>query len=74
MSAELIVVNGPQAGTRHSLTKGDVVIGRSPELKIILPEPEVSWRHCQIRQQGGRFLVMDLRTSTGTYVNGMRSG
>ncbi|MFL6464715.1 MAG: sigma 54-interacting transcriptional regulator [Bryobacteraceae bacterium] len=73
MSAELIVVNGPLAGTRCDLLKGDIFIGRSPNSKIVLSEPEVGWRHCQIRQQGERFLVSDLRTSSGTYVNGMRS-
>src|SRR4051812_9221890 len=73
MSAELIVVNGPLAGTRYDLLKGDIFIGRSPNSKIVLSEPEVGWRHCQIRQQGERFLVSDLRTSSGTYVNGMRS-
>src|SRR3954465_5578380 len=73
MSAELIVVNGPLAGTRYDLLKGDIFIGRSPTSKIVLSEPEVGWRHCQIRQQGERFLVSDLRTSSGTYVNGMRS-
>ncbi len=73
MSAELTVVNGPLAGTRYDLRKGEIFIGRSPGLKIVLSEPEVGWRHCQIRQQGERFLVTDLRTSSGTYVNGMRS-
>src|ERR1700761_3525549 len=73
MSAELIVINGPLAGARHSLSQGEILIGRAPNSKLVLSEPEVSWRHCQIRQQGGRFLVSDLRTTTGTYVNGMRS-
>jgi two-component system, NtrC family, response regulator HydG len=73
MSAELIVVNGPLAGTRYDLHKGEIFIGRSPTSMIVLSEPEVGWRHCQIRQQGERFLVSDLRTSSGTYVNGMRS-
>jgi transcriptional regulator with GAF, ATPase, and Fis domain len=73
MSAELIVVNGPLAGTRYDLRQGEVFIGRSPTSKVVLSEPEVGWRHCQIRQQGERFLVSDLRTATGTYVNGMRS-
>lgn len=73
MSAELIVMNGPRAGTRHDLTRGDLLIGRSPESKIVLPEAEISWRHTQIRQQGERFMVIDLRSSVGTYVNGMRS-
>ncbi len=73
MSAELIVVNGPSAGTRYALGSAELVIGRAPNSTLVLNEPEVAWRHCQVRQQGGRFLVADLRTSSGTYVNGMRS-
>lgn len=73
MSAELIIINGPQAGTRHRLNQSELVIGRAPNSNIVLSEAEVGWRHCQIRSQGGRFLVNDLKTSAGTYVNGMRS-
>src|ERR1700761_3289420 len=73
MSAELIVINGPLAGARHALTQGEILIGRAPNSKLVLSDPEVGWRHCQIRQQGERFLITDLRTSIGTYVNGMRS-
>ncbi|MBV9157561.1 MAG: sigma 54-interacting transcriptional regulator [Acidobacteriaceae bacterium] len=73
MSAELIVVNGPLAGTRYALPKGEIFIGRAPNSNVVLNEPEVGWRHCQIRQQGDRFLIADLRSSLGTYVNGMRS-
>jgi Nif-specific regulatory protein len=73
MSSELIIINGPQAGARYPLGEAEFVIGRAPTSSLVLSEPEVSWRHCQIRQQGKRFLVADLRTSTGTYVNGMRS-
>ncbi len=73
MDAELIVVNGPLAGTRYALGPGELFIGRAPNSKVVLNEPEVGWRHCQIRQQGNRFLIADLRSSLGTYVNGMRS-
>jgi Nif-specific regulatory protein len=73
MSSELIIINGPQAGTRYPLGDAEFIIGRAPNSGLVLSEPEVSWRHCQIRQQGARFLVTDLRTSSGTYVNGMRS-
>jgi Nif-specific regulatory protein len=73
MSGELIVVNGPLAGARYPLTNGEIVIGRAPNSTLVLNEPEVGWRHCQVRRQGGRFLITDLRTSLGTYVNGMRS-
>ncbi|MBV9307377.1 MAG: sigma 54-interacting transcriptional regulator [Acidobacteriaceae bacterium] len=73
MSAAFIVVNGPQAGTRYEIRKGDFFIGSSTASQIVLKEPEIGWRHCQIRQQGERFLIADLRTASGTYVNGMRS-
>jgi len=73
MSAELIVVNGPLAGTRFPLGRGEILVGRAPNSQIVLSEPEVGWRHCQIRPQGDRFVIMDLRSTAGTYVNGMRS-
>src|SRR3954471_2556447 len=73
MAAELVVVNGSSAGMRHDLTRGDIFIGRSPSSKVVISESEVGWRHCQIRQQDGRFLITDLRTSLGTYINGIRS-
>ena len=66
-------MNGPSAGTRYALAGGEVLVGRAPASHIVLSEPEVGWRHCQIKQQGGRFIVSDLRTGQGTYVNGMRS-
>ncbi len=73
MGAELIVVNGPQAGTRYALEKGGLLIGRAPNSNVVLSDPEIGWRHCQIMRQGDRFVATDLRTSQGTYVNGMRS-
>jgi two-component system, NtrC family, response regulator HydG len=73
MAPELIIVNGPQAGTRHRLDRDEFVIGRAPNAALVLAEPEVAWRHCQVRKQSFKYLVTDLRTSAGTYVNGMRT-
>ena len=73
MSAELIVVNGPLAGTHLPLDQGEILIGRAPGSKLVLSDAEIGWRHCQVRRQGARYMVTDLRSSLGTYVNGMRS-
>ncbi len=73
MNAELIVVNGPQAGSRYALDREEFFVGRAPNSSLALAEPEVAWRHCQIRRQSFKYLVTDLRTSSGTYVNGMRT-
>jgi len=73
MAAELVVVNGPLAGTRFAIGIAEVLVGRAPNSKVVLPDSDVGWRHCTVRQQGGRYMVTDLRSSAGTYVNGMRS-
>ncbi len=73
MNAELIVINGPLAGTRFPLREGEVLIGRAPNAQLVLSEADIGWRHCHIRKQGGRFVASDLRSSLGTYVNGIRS-
>ncbi len=73
MDAELIVVNGPQVGTRHSCLSDEVLIGRAPNANIVLSESDVGWRHCQIQRRGTRFLILDLKTAAGTYINGVRS-
>ncbi len=73
MGAELIVINGPLAGSRYPLGRGEILIGRAPNAQLVLSEADISWRHCQISQQGERFVAADLRSSLGTYVNGIRS-
>ena len=73
MNAELLIVNGPNAGARVDISQGEVYIGRAPSSTLALLEPEVAWRHCQIRRQGERYLISDLRSSAGTFINGMRS-
>jgi two-component system, NtrC family, response regulator HydG len=73
MPAELIVVNGPSAGVRHPLGNQEILIGRAPNSSIVLSEADVAWRHCQVVRRGDRYAVTDLRSSSGTFVNGMRS-
>jgi Nif-specific regulatory protein len=72
MPAELIAISGPLTGNRYDLNSGDLAVGRSPTAGIALPDPDISWRHCQIQAEDGRFRVRDLNTAAGTYVNGMR--
>ena len=73
MPAELIVVNGPKAGSKFPLGETEVLIGRAPNSTIVLSDAEVAWRHCIVKRQGNRYLVKDLVSSIGTHVNGMRT-
>jgi hypothetical protein len=47
-----------------------LVIGRSSSCEVVLGDDTVSRRHAQLRFEDGRWLLRDLGSSNGTYVNG----
>ena len=47
-------------------------IGRLPECDITLDDPNVSRRHAEIRPRGDGFVLVDLGSTNGTRVNGVR--
>jgi len=57
----------------YSLNLPITTIGCSAEVNISLPYGKVDSRHCRIEKRvGGQFLIRDLRSSSGTFVNGVR--
>ena len=59
-------------GTKHELDQRQVVIGRSKDCDIQLPDPNVSRRHAEVRQEGAAYWVVDLDSTNGMEVNGRR--
>ena len=49
-----------------------LIIGRSPQCEIQVDQESVSRNHCRIRFTGSEFLVRDLGSTNGTYVDGVR--
>jgi hypothetical protein len=69
-SALLLVQRGPGSGSRFLLDKDVTTAGRHPDSDIFLDDVTVSRRHVEFRRvEGGRFLVRDLGSLNGTYVN-----
>ena len=52
--------------------KPEVHIGRVQGNDIILPKGNVSKRHARIVLKEGRLIIVDLKSTNGTYVNGER--
>jgi pSer/pThr/pTyr-binding forkhead associated (FHA) protein len=67
--ALLIVQRGPGAGSRFLLDADLVTAGRHPESDIFLDDVTVSRRHAEFRRDGATFVVSDVGSLNGTYVN-----
>ena len=68
----LVVTRGPNVGARIPLTQPLVTLGRHPESAIFLDDVTVSRRHAEISYTGGRYLIRDVGSLNGTYVNRTR--
>jgi two-component system cell cycle response regulator len=65
----LIVIYGEDMGRRARVGTEPLIIGRSPQCDIQVDQESVSRNHCRIRFTGSEFLVNDLGSTNGTYVN-----
>jgi len=52
--------------------KPEIMIGRVKGNDVILPKQNISKRHSLVRARGDRFVIEDLGSTNGTYVNGHR--
>lgn len=68
----LVVRQGPEIGTRFALTGDEVFVGRVPDNDIQLDDVTVSRQHAVLVRQGSAWLVRDLGSLNGTYVNNQR--
>ncbi|MGC9270331.1 FHA domain-containing protein [Acidiphilium sp.] len=55
-----------------AITTGGFLIGRTAPCHLILPDREISRRHCRIDLRNGAAYLSDLNSSNGTFVNGRR--
>ena len=68
----LIVVSGELAGRRVDVGAQPITIGKGPATLQISDDPAVSTRHAELALRGGAFVVTDLGSTNGTFVNSQR--
>ncbi len=68
-SVVLKVIDGAEAGTELKITNKTITIGRDETCELILSDPHVSLKQCQVVFRGGHFTVIDLGSLNKTRVN-----
>jgi pSer/pThr/pTyr-binding forkhead associated (FHA) protein len=67
-SALLVVRRGPNAGARFLLDASRTTAGRRPDSDIFLDDVTVSRKHAEFLRREGHFVVRDVGSLNGTYV------
>src|ERR1051326_5654205 len=57
------------AERRESFDRTEINVGRVQGNELMLPKGNVSKRHARLLYRDGRFIVTDLNSTNGTYVN-----
>ncbi len=65
----LLVTAGALAGTSLGLTEQQITIGRADDATLVLDDDYASTRHARLFPQDGQWLVEDLGSTNGTYLD-----
>lgn len=65
----LVVKRGPNAGSRFVCNPELTTVGRHPDSDVFLDDVTVSRRHAEIERRSDGFVVRDVGSLNGTYLN-----
>jgi phosphoserine phosphatase RsbU/P len=68
--AYLTAINGSTIGKRIELSRPSMTMGRHPDCDIIIEVGAVSRQHAKIETTPGGFILQDLKSRNGTFLNG----
>ena len=66
----LVLLDTERAGTVYPLSGEELRIGKASENDVVIDHPTVSRNHLVVRRHGDRFLVQDLDSTNGTFLDG----
>lgn len=72
MAFQLVMRSGPTPGAVYPLEGDQLTIGRDSTNGVAINDPEVSRRHARLTFQGGKYVLEDLGSTNGSFVNGQR--
>lgn len=69
---KLVQVSGPKAGKEHELSRRRVTIGSADECDVVVQDATVSGEHFVIVRDDQSYLLQDLGSTNGTYLDNSR--
>ncbi|HWN67138.1 MAG TPA: FHA domain-containing protein [Haliangium sp.] len=69
--AWLVPIDGPQRGELYTLSQQSTV-GTEPTCNVVLTDQYMSTKHAEVKVEKGAWIVRDLGSTNGTYVNDQR--
>jgi predicted component of type VI protein secretion system len=69
---QFVVRSGPNAGKAYPLEGAELTVGRDPSNPVSINDGEISRRHAKLTWKGASYVLEDLGSTNGTFVNGTR--
>jgi len=67
-----VMRSGPTVGKVYPLEAAEISIGRDSSNMVAINDAEVSRRHARMELRGSAYMIQDLGSTNGTFVNGTR--
>jgi hypothetical protein len=69
-TAMLLVLEGPNPGKRFYIDHPMLLVGRDEECDLVIVDRQVSRRHASVIRENDQYVLRDLDSKNGTFVNG----
>ncbi|MEN9989193.1 MAG: hypothetical protein RL508_172 [Actinomycetota bacterium] len=74
LPSKLVLTAGPRKGQELRLDRREITIGRADNADLVIKDEFASTHHAKLVLINGEWLLQDLNSTNGTFVNGKRVG